>query len=845
MMKDENRCRLRGRGSQMESHSFYGSDEESEPDARANISRSSSTSELSDGDMHEEPAAPPRAARQPSPAPSSASSLSSASSHHSDDARSAGRSRSSSAPTAPSRAGDDARSSSSSLSSDVEEAPARPRSSSTSSGESFLESDDEVAAARDIAATLDESAENAVLAILDAAAVIVNEAEALAAGMRTRAHYSEKPGAAPQHGNFAPPGTVSSASELAARIAADPRIKEILGEGGANARRAAATVKNVAKDVIKFVGPIGTQAVTELISVLVPLLLKTMVRTVLFGTPDEINTALDAPVLGKHTLGEVFETVFAHEFARRLLAPGHVRIGYGDGPDAPGVMSAMSRAISGDIADRLAARRSALAASSDNDEWDDAPADAPPPAPELIIDTRRGAPPAPPPPALPPSVLRAGGRAITKLAQPLAPEVRQLMPEHTLPVADAIARAAAETQMVEVAAEAARAEAASADLRSRELEAAAAAKEAELARLRDAAAAKEARRRQNNREFAQAVGTTAVRALESERTQQAVDALAAGSTAAMTTAMQHAVAQSPNMFAQIGGLFQRKPAAPRASNEAALASAASSLDKASGTLHGVLEGAGSALNTAGPLVTQAVSIVAGVAQIVAKSVAGLFASILANPDTQKALAGVANVAAGAVGEVAKTSIEGVGKGVGVAVKQAFEGDPDGRALPAHFQLPRRPRAPRTWHKALSLAPNAGRTARMLQMRDGGRVYSPFVDGFGLGRVHRAPGRPSLDVDMYLRVNHYPAPEEMQQRAAAAWRAIMSDIRRRRLDRKVPEYVEYLEHAPPAQQSRARLVVPPGLPGNVLSLPTDTAAWTAEELVLAADYVRGLAAGLAQ
>ena len=61
---------------------------------------------------------------------------------------------------------------------------------------------------------------------------------------------------------------------------------------------------------------------------------------------------------------------------------------------------------------------------------------------------------------------------------------------------------------------------------------------------------------------------------------------------------------------------------------------------------------------------------------------------------------------------------------------------------------------------------------------------------------------------------------------------------------MPEYVEYLEHAPPAQQSRARLVVPPGLPGNVLSLPTDTAAWTAEELVLAADYVRGLAAWLA-
>lgn len=629
---------------------------------------------------------------------------------------------------------------------------------------------------------------------------------------------------------------------LITNLLQNPVVQKLGAVGGKTGKDVLDTVVQVSSRFGQLVSRVGVKAVAKLTKAIIQLVIESVLHAIFIGSPD-VSAELRSEVVPGVTYGDVADAVFAHHLSVLLARPPS---GYGDEPQsleqqlraartrlrAPAAKSAAAPAddLSAVLANQLATRFRAASgvdepAGDDDSEWG-VPADA----------------------ALP--ALRAAGMEALNAAisAPVAPDVALYMPPQTVATLDTLravvedpeerfkreekeakARAAEETRLREAERDAA----VTRDIADR------AAADAERARAE--AAAKKARRDASNRAAAaklrQAVNSDTARALQ--------DSLVAGASAANVAAARSAMQQAPGFFDRLGGLFRKHEPAPAGGNAAeSLAVAADKAGKASSTLRALAQGAGGALDTAGPVAQKALALVAGIASMLAQSVAALVSSIFANPETQKALEGILKAGTGAVGGLTKEVTSGLVEGVA----SSFEGMPaEPRARWTHFRLPRHAERPLSWDNALQVKYLKQYRCDFLVLTDHstGRVYVPRYRGYCFGKWYASGG----PMATYRAINGGMTAHDLRGLAEEVTVKVDEEVRERsrpggRFTLLPAEFAAYLARPNSGEYAcDGKEWVPPGVPNNILDTPVETSGWTTAQLVVAADWLHGLCAAL--
>lgn len=445
----------------------------------------------------------------------------------------------------------------------------------------------------------------------------------------------------------------SSVQALYRVLTTDPLVKKLLGTLGGTAKDAHHLAWSLSTRLGKLEAHMTVQTLSKAIQLLISMLFRILIHTLLFSSPDEIH----APVVPGVTVGDLGAAVFVNELHYHLTRPDAT---YGEEPGPPATMAEFLR---------KAFNAKFAGARGPDDEVSEEPPSLPDDEPEEESDESdtselRPAPPAPPrpaAPALPPRPAPAAEAALERLLSGPTDGAAALDPAAAATIATL--RRAVDANATEVAL-----------AQSNLAQAQAAEAAAEVVAADEAARAKEARRRASNRAAARFLAENAGRALESDATREAARATHAAVGAAHQTAIAEAPRLAGGFASALRGLFGRKggDAAPKVPASEKLAAAAGKLGAVSGALTAVVDKGGDVLNHAGPVFQAMIGNVANVATILAEMVA----KILASPETQKALSGVADVATRAVGGVAEQAVSAIGKGVVESVKEIAD-SPDG------------------------------------------------------------------------------------------------------------------------------------------------------------------------
>ena len=490
----------------------------------------------------------------------------------------------------------------------------------------------------------------------------------------------------------------------------DPLVNKLLGTVAGTAKDAHHLAWSLSTRLGKLELHLTKEVLVKAVAVLIPMLLKVLIHTIFVGSPD----AGDAMVVPGVSVRDFSAALFANELHHHMTRAR--RAGFGEPPGG-----AASHHSVGDLL--RAAFNAKFANARGSEDEDEESSELPPPpsddedeaSDESDESELRAAPAAPaPPPPLPDRPSPAGEAALERLlAGPAG--AAALHP----PAGETIEKLRNAVVLTEGALALAQA-----DEAAEAVDAAAA-----------AAAAKEARRRASNQAAAQLVLRGAGSALASDATRD----VARATHAALGSAQQTAIAEAPRLaggFASaLRGVFGRKDAAPggapRASDK--LAVAADKFGAVSNTLTRLVDTGGDFVNHAGPVLNIVFSNLAGVATTVAEMVA----KILASPETQKALSGIAATATTAVGGVAEQAVGAIGKGIVESVKEIGE-SPDGAAalFAHHVYAP-----PRRGFLRVAATEVDGVPRQFLCARVGGRAEAPVSQGAlaGFALSHRPAG----------------------------------------------------------------------------------------------------------
>ena len=162
--------------------------------------------------------------------------------------------------------------------------------------------------------------------------------------------------------------------------------------------------------------------------------------------------------------------------------------------------------------------------------------------------------------------------------------------------------------------------------------------------------------------------------------------------------------------------------------------------------------------------------------------------------------------------------------------------------------------PNLYDTVVEVTTKAGKTYSEKNGRDfltfsgtGAPVY-PRLCGARLARWHVAnANRPS----MYRALNGNLPLDQLRARVHAAHDAVLAEAATRarkpgRNTRLPAVFLAYLKTPQPAVRRRAPRdapPAPPGVPDDVLDLPTNARAWMTAQVAVAADFLAGLRAGL--
>ena len=595
----------------------------------------------------------------------------------------------------------------------------------------------------------------------------------------------------------------------------DPLVNKLLGTVAGTAKDAHHLAWSLSTRLGKLELHLTKEVLVKAVAVLIPMLLKVLIHTIFVGSPD----AGDAMVVPGVSVRDFSAALFANELHHHMTRARPARFG-----EAPG--GAASHHSVGDLLKAAFNAKFANArGSEDEDEYEDEESSELPPPPSDDEDEAsdasdeselRAAPAAPaPPPPLPDRPSPAGEAALERLLagpagaatlHPPAGETIEKLRSAVVLTESALAQAQADeaAETVDAAAEAAR--------------------------------AKAARRRASNQAAAQLGLRGAGSALASDATRD----VARATHAALGSAQQTAIAEAPRLaggFASaLRGVFGRKDAAPggapRASDK--LAVAADKFGAVSNTLTRLVDTGGDFVNHAGPVLNLVFSNLAGVATTVAEMVA----KILASPETQKALSGIAATATTAVGGVAEQAVGAIGKGIVESVKEIGE-SPDGAAalFAHHVYAP-----PRRGFLRVAATEVDGVPRQFLCARVGGRAEAPVSQGalVGFALSHRPVG------DIGATTRHFVAA---LRRLLAALPAALHRLPPARAHELAAYVRSAAALAPPADRARAyrsqpvsAVHVSRAVDLSVLE-GADVGAWAPSRLMPAIDFLCGAIAAI--
>lgn len=593
-------------------------------------------------------------------------------------------------------------------------------------------------------------------------------------------------------------------------LTTDPLVQKLLGTLGGTAKDAHHLAWSLSTRLGKLEAHMTMQTVVKAVQLLIPMLFRILIHTLILSSPDE----LDAPVVAGVTVGELGTAVFVNELHYHLTRPDAT---YGEGPDTSptSVADMLRRAFN--------AKFAGARGSDDEEELPPLPDEEPEEgSDESDASELRAA--APPP--LPPRPTPAAEAALERLLAGPADGAAALDPAAAATIATL--RRAVDANATEVAL-----------AQSNLAQAQAAEAAAEVSAVDEAARAKEARRRASNRAVARFLAENAGRALESDATREA----AAATHAAIGAAHQTAIAEAPRLaggFASaLRGLFARRDAsaaAPKVPASEKLAAAAGKLGAVSGALTAVVDKGGDVLNHAGPVFQAMIGNVANVATILAEMVA----KILASPETQKALSGVADVATKAVGGVAEQAVSAIGKGVVESVKEIAD-TPDGvRAVFADLYAPGKYAKGKPAMVHMSETVVHGLPRAVLYVKEHKKVQVPVSIGAMVGFALAARGGVDIAATSATFVAALYRLVRALRRRPETWPAKAVDYVRSGVALAPPRDREGAYHGEPVYAIR----VPRAVDMSALNAAVDVGAWLPSHILPVLDFLCGAVAAIA-